>query len=362
MKIITVVGARPQFIKALPLCRAWDRHPGLHGLVHTGQHFDANMSAIFFEELGLPPPVRNLGVGSASHARQTAQMMAGLETAFEDLQPELVVVLGDTNSTLAGALTAAKMKIPVAHVEAGLRSFNRAMPEEVNRLATDAVCDLLFAPSLSARDRLLTEGQAPDRVHLSGDVMYDAVRLAREDLVTRCEPSDHVSLDSESYAVVTCHRPENTDTPDRLFEIFRALQTLADEWPLVFPMHPRTSGAAQRLGLDLSHPGIEVIEPVGFLDMMQLLSESAFLITDSGGLQKEAFFHGKPCFVLRDETEWIELETSGWVRCLYLQEFKELSKVVQEGLSRDRQEIEPYGNGRAAEVIVGVIVDHLGPL
>ena len=311
MKVFSIVGARPQFIKIAPIARAIAAgHLGNgvdHQIIHTGQHYDARMSDIFFSELALPRASVNLGVGSSSHGSQTGQMLVELEHSLLDLKPDLVIVYGDTNSTLAAALAAVKLHIPVAHVEAGLRSFNREMPEEINRIVADHVCDLLLAPTQTAVANLKVEGLA-NRTDFTGDVMHDAVLFYREEALRRSTVMEKFALARNRYAVATLHRAENTNDPTRLRRLLDAFNSVASRHlPIVFPVHPRT---AQRIKHELAdwnaHANLRMIEPVGYLDMIALVDNAAVALTDSGGLQKEAFFLGCPCVTLRVETEWEE--------------------------------------------------------
>ncbi len=310
--LVTVIGARPQFIKAAVLSRLIreayaDRLDEY--LVHTGQHYDHSMSDIFFEQMRIPRPDRNLEIGSASHGRQTGEMLAAVEETLLSRRPDWVLVYGDTNSTLAGALAASKLDIPVAHVEAGLRSFARTMPEEQNRVLTDHLASLLYCPTDTAVGNLAAEGIRTG-VHQVGDVMLDASlfyrRLLEEGAV---RPALPVELPRDFY-LLTLHRAENTDDPARLRAIVSALNDLPG-YPGIFPVHPRTRKAIARTGLEL-RPHVRVIEPVGFFEMLHLEDRCRFIVTDSGGVQKEAFFCGKPCITLRDQTEWVETVESGW--------------------------------------------------
>jgi UDP-GlcNAc3NAcA epimerase len=310
--LVTVVGARPQFIKAAVLSRLIrEKFRGelSEYLVHTGQHYDDNMSELFFRQMRIPEPDVNLGVGSGGHGRQTGAMLAALEEILTAQRPNRVIVYGDTNSTLAGALAAAKLGIPVAHVEAGLRSFLRTMPEEINRVVADRLSDLLFCPTPIAVDNLAAEGMR-EGVHLVGDVMYDASlyyrRMVKEGAAKLQLPA---GLPADFY-LLTLHRAENTDDPARLRAIVEALNAL-DGQPGVFPVHPRTRKMLTVQGMRLaSH--IRLIEPVGYLEMLALEDRCRFVVTDSGGVQKEAFFFGKPCITLRERTEWVETVQSGW--------------------------------------------------
>jgi UDP-N-acetylglucosamine 2-epimerase len=305
LTIVTIVGARPQFIKAAAVSRVLRaRHREV--LVHTGQHYDANMSAIFFDELGIPPPDVNLAVGSAGHGAQTGAMLAKIEEVLLAEHPDWVLVYGDTNSTLAGALAAAKLRIPVAHVEAGLRSFNRAMPEEINRVLTDHLSDLLLCPSQTAIDNLAREGITRS-VILVGDVMADALRLAAERADTPVLES--FGVQPGDYALATVHRAENTDDPLRLQGILIGLTLL--DMPVIFPAHPRARRAIA--ALEWTPPAhVRLVEPVGYLGMVALMRGARVILTDSGGVQKEAYWLGVPCVTLRDETEWVETVAHGW--------------------------------------------------
>lgn len=308
MKIITVVGARPQFIKAAPVSRELrQRHTEV--LIHTGQHYDDAMSAIFFRELEIPEPDVNLGVGSGPHGQQTGAMLARIEEILLVERPAWVLVYGDTNSTLAGALAAAKLHIPVAHVEAGLRSFNRRMPEEINRVLTDHISALLFCPTQTAVDNLAAEG-ITQGVHLVGDVMHEALLWAAERARTHSTILERLGVREKGYLLATVHRAENTDDPARLRAILDAFAAL-DE-PIVFPIHPRTKARIETLGLKSKIANLKSIPPVGYLDMVQLEQSARMILTDSGGIQKEAYWLGVPCVTLRDETEWVETVETGW--------------------------------------------------
>lgn len=306
MMICSVVGARPQFVKAAVVSRALAERGVRERLLHTGQHYDDDMSAVFFEELGIPVPERNLGIGSGSHAHQTAGMMSALEEAFLDLEPDRVLVYGDTNSTMAAALVAAKMHIPVDHVEAGLRSFNRRMPEEINRIVTDRLSALCFCPTRTAAQHLAGEGRT-DGVHVTGDVMFDATHLFSETAALR-RPLISLSRHAPgSFGLATVHRAENTDHPARLAAIFEAFGRL--DMPIVLPLHPRTR---QRLQ-DIDIPdNVDLLPPAPYLAMLTLVREAACVLTDSGGLQKEALWLGTRCITLRNETEWTETTERGW--------------------------------------------------
>jgi UDP-N-acetylglucosamine 2-epimerase len=320
MKIVTIVGARPQFIKAAPVSKAIQDHnekgegPRItEVLVHTGQHYDHGMSQIFFDELDISEPDLNLGVGSGNHGWQTGQMLVRIEEVLLAEKPDFVVVYGDTNSTLAGALAAVKLHIPVAHVEAGLRSFNREMPEEHNRVVADHCSDLLFCPTQRAVDNLAREG-VTNGVHLVGDTMYDAVlqfsSIAREHSTIL----EDLDLEPKTYLLTTIHRPYNTDLPDNLRNILAAFAEIGEV--IVFPAHPRTTKKIDALESAFAKevvPGnTKMIAPVGYLDMLVLEENARLMLTDSGGMQKEAYFFGVPCITLRPETEWVETVETGW--------------------------------------------------
>ncbi len=318
MRLLNVVGARPQFVKLAPVCRAIDSHNRKHAtsqidniILHTGQHYDPSLSDVFFEELEIPRPDVALGVGSGSHGQQTARMLEGIEQLLLKDKLDAVVVYGDTNSTIAAALAAVKLHIPVVHVEAGLRSFNRRMPEEINRIATDHVSDLLLAPTPTAVSNLDAE-RLGERTRFTGDVMLDAIHFNREIARRRSQIIDRFDLAGATYAVATVHRAENTDGP-RLQQVMDALARVAgDGLPIVLPLHPRTSNKLKADLPDWRPPqNLRIVEPLGYLDMLRLVDGAALVLTDSGGLQKEAFFLGKPCITLRDETEWVETVAGG---------------------------------------------------
>ena len=316
MKILTVVGARPQFVKASPVSRELNRQGVEEWMVHTGQHYDEAMSDVFFREMGIPEPSVNLEVGSGSHARQTGEMMIAIEAQLIEHSPEWVLVYGDTNSTLAASLAAVKLQIPIAHVEAGLRSFNMTMPEEHNRVLSDRCADLLFCPTETARNNLMKEGIS-EGVHHVGDVMYDAVMNFREK--SRNRPFPEIAsapyLFNEPYYVATVHRPYNTDDQARLSSIVAALNRCGHR--VVVPLHPRTVNRLEEYRkLDAEKfqfaDNVTVINPVGYLDMLKLVENAKAVLTDSGGLQKEAVWLETPCITMREESEWVETIESGW--------------------------------------------------
>lgn len=309
--IFTVLGARPQFIKAAPVSRALAAAGLSEVIVHTGQHFDALMSDVFFDELDIPRPVYNLEVNSLGHGAMTGRMLEKLEEAMLAERPDMVLIYGDTNSTLAGALAAAKLNIPVAHVEAGLRSFNRRMPEEVNRVVADHTSTLLFCPTQTAVANLAAEGITTG-VHAVGDVMFDTTLAAVKRAEGRSTILDRHGLAPRGYAVATIHRAENTDDPERFARVIAWLEDAARDTPVVMPVHPRTRKLLAATGRVPA--GLTLIDPIGYLDMARLLSQAAAVFTDSGGLQKEAYFHRVPCVTLRDETEWVETIEAGWNR------------------------------------------------
>jgi UDP-GlcNAc3NAcA epimerase len=347
-RVLTVVGARPQLIKAAAVSRALAASAALKELlVHTGQHFDAGMSDVFFDELGIPAPAHYLGIHGGGHGDMTGRMLIALERVMTAERPDCVLVYGDTNSTLAGAFAAAKLCIPVAHVEAGLRSFNRRMPEEINRIVADRLSDLLFCPTRLSVDNLAADGIAAG-VHMVGDVMYDVTLHAAAAARATSRILDRLRLPPKGYALATVHRAENTDDPAALAAVLAYLRREAAERPVVLPLHPRTREAAARQGLVLD--GLVVTEPLGFLDMHRLLANAAAVFTDSGGVQKEAYFHRVPCVTLRGETEWVETIEAGWNRLWRGPDY------------RPRREISDYGDGHSADKIVAILADRFASL
>jgi len=363
MKVVSIVGARPQFIKAAPVSREL-RKEHTEVLIHTGQHYDYYMSAVFFAQLDIPEPHYNLGVGSASHGRQTGEMLSRVEEVLFKEKPDSVLVYGDTNSTLAGALAAAKpcfdkvstsstrrlrTSIPVAHIEAGLRSFNREMPEEINRVLTDHVSDLLFCPTETEVRNLAREG-ITEGVHNVGDVMYDAVLYNISIAQERSCILQKLGLKPKGYLLTTIHRPSNTDDEKNLRSILTAFNEI--EETIVFPAHPRTSQAIERLSYPLE-PHVMLIEPVSYLDMLVLERNARLILTDSGGVQKEAYFLAVPCVTLREETEWVETVESGW-NVLVGPDAERIIEVAREFQPIGRQSA-IFGNGRASEMIAKLL-------
>lgn len=354
--VVTVIGARPQFIKAATVSRLIrERDDVREILVHTGQHYDSTMSDVFFDELGIPAPDINLEIGSLSHGAQTGRMLERIEEVLADVRPNWLLVYGDTNSTLAGALAAAKLHVPVAHVEAGLRSFNRRMPEEVNRILTDHMSELLFAPTATAEENLLREGFDPARIHVVGDVMYDAALYYGDKAERESEVLTDLGLEPREYVLATVHRAENTDDPGRLRVVVEALEEVARVRTVVLPLHPRTRAKLSDQGLTFER--VTVIDPVGYLDMVMLEKKAQAVVTDSGGVQKEAYFHGVPCVTLRDETEWVELVEAGWNRLADLKDPARTAADVEAAIaSKPTTAPSFYGNGRTAQLVVGTVM------
>jgi len=352
MKIVSIVGARPQFIKAATVSRVLRAHAGMKEiLVHTGQHYDENMSEVFFRELSIPEPDYNLGVGSGSHAFQTGMMLKGIEELLLAEKPDWTLVYGDTNSTLAGALAATKLHIPVAHVEAGLRSFNRKMPEEINRIVTDRISDLLFAPTATAIANLKNEG-LESITRFTGDVMYDSVLFYKA--MIRQNPTDYRTHGiPEKYLLATIHRAENTNHPENLKQILEAFGRL--DCAIVLPMHPRTRKIMES-GFHLPE-NVQLIDPVGYLHMMQLTLGSIKVLTDSGGLQKEAYFLGKQCITLRTETEWIETLHDNW-NIVTGSDILKITDAANQPLPTTPQK-SGFGDGQSATLIVNELAKGL---
>jgi UDP-GlcNAc3NAcA epimerase len=356
-KIVTIVGARPQFIKASALSRALLEEDIPEVLVHTGQHFDENMADIFFRQMEIPVPGYNLGINSLSHGAMTGRMIEEIEKVLLIEKPAAVVVYGDTNSTLAGALAASKLHIPVAHVEAGLRSNNMKMPEEINRILTDRISDYLFCPTETAISNLAREGfeNFPSKVIFSGDVMYDVALYYGNHAAGKSRVMEQFGLNQHPFVLTTLHRQENTDDPSRLTEIVDALNLLSDEYRIVMPMHPRTRKIIDSLKLSLR---FEPVDPVGYFDMVELLRNCSFVITDSGGLQKEAYFFGKYCLVTRDETEWTELVDLEYNFLVGADSKKLLEKSGEIKYLVRPFDAKPYGNGDAANRIARILKEN----
>lgn len=356
-RVLTVIGARPQFVKASAVTRLLREQRGMREvLVHTGQHYDPAMSDVFFAELGLPEPDHYLGIGSMPHGAQTGAMLAALETVMRNEHADLVLVYGDTNSTLAGALAAAKLQIPVAHVEAGLRSFDRRMPEEINRLLTDHIAAQLFAPTDQAIANLAAEGILGPSVHRTGDIMLDVSLRCAALAETRSQILTHLGLTPGTYVLATLHRQENTDDPARLAAIWEGLARVAARYPVVLPLHPRTRKNLAAAGLHTSPPGLIVSEPAAYLDMVRLEQSALVVATDSGGVQKEAYFFGVPCVTLRDTTEWVELVSERWNRLVPAFSPDAIEAAVLGAIGTRGSDVSLYGDGHAAESIVTELI------
>ena len=379
LKIISIIGARPQIIKSSAMSRAVRTHFSSQieeVIVHTGQHYDENMSKIFFEEMGIPVPDYNLNVGSGSHGAQTAKMIEGLETIFLNEKPTAVLVYGDTNSTIAGALAAAKIHVPVIHVEAGLRSFNKAMPEEVNRIACDHMSSLLFTPTISGFDNLKREGFDIDstskatanspRVYHCGDVMYDNSLYFSSVSDEKSTILNTIGVVKNEYILTTIHRDSNTDIAQNLESIFKALMTIqkVSGYAIVLPIHPRTrSKMKDQLSAELygdieNNSFFKIIDPAGFIDIIALEKNARMLVTDSGGLQKEAFFFQKPCVILRPQTEWIEIIENGNALLAEADYDKIVHAFTTLNSKTDYSYPSFYGDGKAAEFICEKIIEH----
>ncbi len=380
LKIITIIGARPQIIKAAAISRAIRNHfPDRiqEIIVHTGQHYDNSMSQVFIDELGIPQPDYNLNIGSASHGKQTAGMITGVEEILVKEAPDYLVVYGDTNSTLAAAIAASKMHIPIVHIEAGLRSFNKSMPEEINRIVCDHVSSLLFSPTLTGFNNLISEGFSyknkspftadnPGIFHC-GDVMYDNSLFFKKIATDKSNVLDEYDLENKAFILSTIHRNNNTDQPERLTAIFKALNKIStdNQIHVVLPLHPRTSKLLDKnLDSNLleevrSNPLIQLIPPVSFLDMIQLESHCQMVVTDSGGVQKEAYFFKKPCIILRPETEWTEIVDAGSGVIADADE-KKITESYRQLMAKSGELNYPpiFGNGTAAEFICGVMLEN----
>ena len=362
MKIATIVGARPQFIKAAAISRALRERSHAAGsgatierIIHTGQHYDRNMSEVFFEEMDIPKPDYNLEIAGGSHGQMTGRMLEAVEAILLHEKPDWLLIYGDTNSTLAGALAAAKLHIPVAHVEAGLRSFNMRMPEEINRILADRVSTLLFCPTSTAVNNLHAEG-VRDGVHNVGDVMYDVSLFYRDLAVEHSTVLNDLKLAESSYVLATCHRAENTDNPQRLRSIVKALAVIARKVPVVLPLHPRTRKLLTEQGLVGALGAVRVIDPLSFLNMVRLEQSAQAIVTDSGGVQKEAYFFGVPCLTTRDETEWVETVEAGWNRLVGADAATIVNAYAALQLPAERPLL--YGDGHAADRILDMLEGH----
>ena len=348
MKILHIIGARPQFIKAAMVSKAWNQS-GEEAILHTGQHYDENMSGLFFAELGLPEPTVNLGVGGGSHAEQTSRMLSGIDHYLEAVSPDWVLIYGDTNSTLAGALCAAKRLIRTAHVEAGLRSFNRAMPEEINRVVSDTLANLLFCPTVQAVENLKREG-ITEGVFNTGDVMADGLFFFLKTAEEKSTILADLGISPKDYGLVTLHRGGNVDNRANLAAILKGLEQI--DFPLVLPVHPRTRKMLEQFSLSVPK-NVRIIEPLGYLDMLTMEQNADCILTDSGGIQKEAYLLGTRCITLRDETEWVETIDAGW-NCLTGADSSKIAARFNDFKPKgSRPDI--YGDGRAADKIIEIL-------
>ena len=354
MKIVTFLGARPQFIKAAVLSRLIQQSNDVEEcLVHTGQHYDYGMSDIFFEELNIPHPDHQLNIGSGSHGVQTGNMLIEAERIIHQEEPDLVLVYGDTNSTLAGSLSASKMNVPIAHVESGLRSFDKSMPEEVNRIMTDHVSKYLFCPTDTAVENLKNEG-ITDNVFQVGDIMFDALKYYTS-TDKQPETIEALNILPKEYALCTLHRAGNTDDITRFRQLWSALKDVAERLPVILPLHPRTRNVISKVGLSYSD-NMHIVEPVGYREMLQLERSARIILTDSGGVQREAYMHSVPCLTLRDETEWVETVDSGWNRVVGV-DIEKIESGLDHFLTNGAPlEWEPlYGEGDAGEKILSIL-------
>jgi UDP-N-acetylglucosamine 2-epimerase (non-hydrolysing) len=359
--IVHVVGARPNFMKIAPLITALRTHPTMtQRLVHTGQHYDERMAKVFFEELGLPRPDCDLGVGSGTHAEQTGAVMVRFEAVIEAERPDLVVVVGDVNSTLAATLVAAKAGVPVAHVEAGLRSFDRSMPEEVNRIVTDRLSSVLLAPSADGADNLRREGMPEASIFVVGNLMIDTLLVHRAS-APWTEVGASLGVQDREYALLTLHRPANVDDPVRLRQIVDRLRTIAERMPIVFPVHPRTAARFVQHGIDAAAAGLRLVEPLGYRAFLALMDHAACVLTDSGGIQEETTVLGVPCFTLRDNTERPVTITDG-TNTLVMADGALLASAFADYVATGgkRGRVPPYWDGRAGERAADVIARFLG--
>jgi len=353
MKVVTVIGARPQFVKAAVVSRAFQQIEGCKEIiVHTGQHYDANMSDIFFEEMSIPKPTHQLNIHESLHGAMTGKMVMGIETILMDEKPDFLLVYGDTNSTLAGSIAASKLHVPIAHVEAGLRSFNMKMPEEVNRIVTDRLSKHLFCPTETAIQNLKNEGydNIDCNIHLTGDVMLDAALYYQQK--NNSTVLQTLKVEPNNYFLCTIHRAENTNEVGRLSSIINALNELNKQYKVIVPLHPRTVKYIAEYSLK---PEFAIIEPVGYFDMLQLIASAKMILTDSGGLQKEAFFFNKFCVTLRDETEWVELVQNDCNKLVGADGVKILSATQYFLQSNFPQNLSLYGDGKAGDKIAAIL-------
>lgn len=354
MKVFTVIGARPQFVKAAAVSREISKHPSIEEIiVHTGQHFDANMSDIFFDEMQIPKPNFNLEVNGLGHGAMTGRMLEGIEKLLLDIKPDVVLVYGDTNSTLAGALAAKKIHMKVAHVEAGLRSFNMKMPEEINRILTDRISDYLFCPTDAAVANLQREGFAemPSKIYRTGDVMQDAALFYAKESEEKSTVIKQLNV--KSFVLCTLHRAENTDDSQRLTAIIEGLNGVNAEIPVVLPLHPRTRKILEKLSVK---PNFKIIDPVGYFDMIELLKNCRLVMTDSGGLQKEAFFFQKNCVTIRPQTEWVELIENGFNVLCEADKLEIVSKFQEMLHKKNNFSVDLYGNAMASKQIIESLI------
>lgn len=351
-KILTVLGARPQFIKAAAFSRALKNYENIEEvIVHTGQHYDQNMSDIFFQEMDIPKPKYQLNTGGKSHGAMTGQQLEQIEDILILENPDIVLVYGDTNSTLAGALAAVKLHIPVAHVEAGLRSYNRQMPEEINRILTDQISSYLFVPTIGSKNNLIKEGVEESKIYIVGDIMYDATLFYK---TKKIKPKWFDNLNLTTFGLCTVHRAENTDNSQKLFNIFKGLSH--SKTPFILPLHPRTLDKIKNYNIKIPK-NVYIVEPVGYLEMVWLEINSEFIVTDSGGVQKEAYFHGKQCITLREETEWVELVEAN-VNTLVGSDPEEFAYALNNTEYKFISN-EIYGIGQTSNLIIETLVGNL---
>ena len=360
MKIVSIVGARPQFIKASAICRSIkefnrdSKDKIKEVIVHTGQHFDSNMSDIFFEELNIPLPNYNLEISGGTHAEMTSRMMVSIEKVLLKEKPAYMLIYGDTNSTLAAALVAAKIHIPIVHIESGLRSFNRRMPEEINRIIADRVSTINFCPTDQALENLKNEGLGKN-AFVVGDVMYDVSQYYKKIGKNKSSIIEKLNLQNKDFALATCHRTENTDHPERLEEILKAFTEINKKMPVFFCIHPRTRKLISKFNLTSYLNNFSIIEPLSFIDMVALEQEASLILTDSGGVQKEAFFYRTPCITMRDETEWVETVELGWNQVVGANMDKILKAFKNKDIHKNIRQSEPYGDGLSAQKIIQII-------